>query len=128
MKKTNTKEQDAGKRKLDDVIEEIESQQDEILALLQTVNKKKIELIKSVIRLEKVVQKLKDTSSCVPPHSVEEYNEAIERCSQCIERAKGFIWKINKQTETISVNGDEGLWVQIPTPPNADPELPHSDR
>jgi hypothetical protein len=53
MEKTDTKDRDAGKRKLDDAIEDIESQQDEILEVLRTVNKKKIGLIKNVETVEK---------------------------------------------------------------------------
>ncbi|MCW4019692.1 MAG: hypothetical protein NWF14_00465 [Candidatus Bathyarchaeota archaeon] len=114
------KENDAGKRKLDDFIEEeIQSQQDEILELLRTVNEKKIGLIKNVVRLEKVTEKFQQTTSSVPTHMVDEYNEAIERCCQSIERAKRFIWKMNKRIGTISMNDeDEALWIQEPTSSN----------
>jgi DNA-binding ferritin-like protein len=110
------KENAAEKGKLNDAIEEMQSQQDEIFELLRTVNEKKIELIKNAIRLEKAIERSKQISPSVPTHIVDEYNETIERCCQSIEQAREFVWEINKGIGTISMNDeDEALWVQVPT-------------
>jgi hypothetical protein len=74
-----------------------------------------------VIRLEKVIEKFKQISASVPTHMVDEYNETIERCCQCIKQAKEFVWKINQGTGSISLNDmDEALWVQAPTSQDTD--------